>query len=252
MRTISISAIFLLVAGVATAQNRATELQARSYIQSAFITGAAHAILSNDVALGPQLRERLTLPANADRDRIYESIFALTEDRTLRVRRLSGEEAGRPRFALEGGAVPLLVVYDLERNAIPYVALLGAQTAATAIRLKPILFAFNEAALSAEAKAQLEHDGLPKVAELRAVRYVVQGHGDRLGSIEYNQRLSELRALAVRDYLVERGVPPQSIQAVGLGASVSQTSCEEKSGRALIECLAPDRRVSVEIQPPPM
>jgi outer membrane protein OmpA-like peptidoglycan-associated protein len=277
LRTISTIAIFLLVANVAAAQNRVTELQARSYIQSAFITGVAPAILSNDVGLGSRLRERLALPANADRDRIYESIFALTEDRTLHVRKSSGDEAvgiaaqagGRPVFALEGGAAPLLVVYDLERNAIAYMALPGAHPAAAVggsvtvpaeakatrvaqpepalFRLKPIVFRFDDAALADDAKAELE--GLPKMVELHGVRYVVRGHADRLGIEAYNQRLSDQRALAVRDYLVQRGVPPQSIDAQGVGATMSQTSCEEKTERALIECLAPDRRVTVAIQP---
>jgi outer membrane protein OmpA-like peptidoglycan-associated protein len=285
-----IAAGLLLVAGTACAQTRTTELQARSYIQSAFITGAAHAILSADVALGPRLRERLALPAQAERDRVYEAIFALTEDKRLTVRKSTGDEAasvapraaGRPVFALEGSAVPLLMVYDLDRNAIPYVALLGAASASgatmapdspkalrvadtappapvlaravvpTTITLKPIAFAFDQATLDAAAKAALEREGLPKIVELREVRYVVQGHADRLGAARYNQRLSERRAEAVRDYLVEKGVPRENIQAVGLGTSMPQTECAQRDRRALIECLAPDRRVSVEIQPPPL
>src|SRR5204862_1554442 len=122
----------LVAAGTAAAQNRTTEQQARSYIQSAFITGVAHAIISPEVALGPQLREKLALPADANRDRIYEAIFALTEEKALRVRKASSDEtasiaaraAGRPVYALEGGATPLVLVYDLDRSFIPYVALL--------------------------------------------------------------------------------------------------------------------------------
>lgn len=292
--TLCTAAALSLVAGAALAQNRTTESQARSYIQSAFITGAAHAILSPDVALGPQLRERLALPAQANRDRVYEAIFTLTDEKPVRVRKSTVDEAaslaaragGRPVFVLEGGTVPLVMVYDLERNAIPYVALLGASAAgasaaptqakeaqavrvadvaaapapapapraaaATVIALKPIAFAFNNATLSDEAKAELERQGLPKVVAIREVRYVVHGHADRLGSARYNQRLSERRAEAVRDYLLEKGVPAQDIRAVGFGSSLSQTSCAQKEPRALIACLAPDRRVTVEIQPPPM
>ncbi len=288
MRTACL-AVALALAGAATAQTRTTESQARSYIQSAFITGAAHAILASDVALGPQLRERLALPANASRDRIYEAIFALTEDKPLRVRRAGPAEAagvaaaaaGRPVFALEGGTTPLILVYDLERNAIPIVALSGAPAAAggtppaasaptalrvadatpapaqkvlvpTEIRLKPIAFGFNDATLGSAAKAQLEREGLPKMVDIREMRFVVQGHADRLGAASYNQRLSEARAAAVRDYLVERGVPAQFIETVGLGSTMPQADCRQKQRRALIECLAPDRRVTVAIQPPPL
>src|SRR5437762_7625269 len=128
----------LSLAGTAIAQSRTTEVQARSYIQSAFITGAAPAILAPDVVLGPRLREHLGLPQQVDRDRVYEALFSLTEDKTLRVRKPTADEAaalatraaGQPLFAVEGGALPLVVIYDLDRNAIPYVAILDAATAA--------------------------------------------------------------------------------------------------------------------------
>lgn len=263
---VCIATALLLASGAASAQNRTTELQARSYIQSAFITGAAQAILADDVTVGPQLRERLALPADAKRDRIYQAIFALTEDRLIRVRMSSPDEArsvaapaaGRPVFALEGGAAPLLVVYDLDRNVIPYVKLLGAEAGVggplppTAIRLKPIAFGFNDATLRAEAKAELDHEGVPKIVGLREMRCVVQGHADRLGEEDHNQRLSLQRAQAVRDYLVERGVDARYIEVVGLGSTMAQAKCEQKHLRELIDCFAPDRRVTVEIRPAPM
>jgi hypothetical protein len=142
MRNLTLAAALLVATGTTYAQNRPTELDARSYIASAFMTGVAEAILAQDVALGPQLRERLNLPANAGRDRIYQAIFTLTEDRSIHVRKASAEEASalagralaRPVFAVEGGAVPLLVVYDLDRNAIPYVAVPGTPATASTTR----------------------------------------------------------------------------------------------------------------------
>ena len=61
---------------------------------------------------------------------MYQAIFTLTEDRSIRVRKASAQEVSalagralaRPVFALEGGAVPLLMVYDLDRDRISYVA----------------------------------------------------------------------------------------------------------------------------------
>lgn len=47
----------------------------------------------------------------------------------------------------------------------------------------------------------------------------VVGHTDRIGTAEYNQELSERRAEAVRDYLVEIGVDPEAISARGMGES---------------------------------
>jgi outer membrane protein OmpA-like peptidoglycan-associated protein len=45
----------------------------------------------------------------------------------------------------------------------------------------------------------------------------VEGHTDSTGSVSFNQKLSEQRAGAVRDYLVQQGLDMNSITAAGLG-----------------------------------
>lgn len=47
----------------------------------------------------------------------------------------------------------------------------------------------------------------------------IEGHTDSTGSEDYNQRLSEKRAEAVKNALIHRGVDPRRIQAVGYGES---------------------------------
>jgi outer membrane protein OmpA-like peptidoglycan-associated protein len=296
-RLFAIATAALFAAGDVDAQNRSTEPQARSYILSAFVTGAAHAILSADVALSPQLGERLALPGQADRDRIYEALFALTANRRIRVRASTREEAtslgsrtgGNPVFAVEGGAADLLLVYDLQRDQVSFIGLLGmarterqpappapapapapapspepvarmapapppsfpAGFSRSAFILKPIRFEHGDATLSEQAKAVLDDEGLPKIAPVPAVRYVVRGHSDRLESPDYNWQLSERRAAGVRDYLIAQGVPAENIELKPLGHSVSLTSCAQQDRGILIACLAPDRRVTVQILPPP-
>ena len=63
-------------------------------------------------------------------------------------------------------------------------------------------------------------------ANVQAVR--VEGHTDFMGSEQYNQALSERRANAVANYLVNQGVPAGKISAVGLGESQAQmtATCE--------------------------
>jgi OOP family OmpA-OmpF porin len=79
----------------------------------------------------------------------------------------------------------------------------------------------------------------------------VTGHTDRIGSRAYNTRLSEHRAEAVKTYLVESsGIPSSKISTKGVGASEPMTKpgeCKGKRSRELIACLAPDRRVEVEV-----
>ena len=70
---------------------------------------------------------------------------------------------------------------------------------------------------------------------------------------QINQRLSEQRASAVKDYLVVQGrIDPARISASGLGEARPVTAagdCNDRLPRArLIECLQPDRRVEIEVQ----
>jgi OOP family OmpA-OmpF porin len=79
---------------------------------------------------------------------------------------------------------------------------------------------------------------------------LVTGHTDRIGTQQYNQRLSERRADAVRDYLVSRGVPKDRIETLGMGKTqpVPGVVCNQKNLKELIVCLAPNRRVEIEVK----
>ncbi len=75
----------------------------------------------------------------------------------------------------------------------------------------------------------------------------VTGHTDRIGSDRYNMKLSQERADAVKARLVELGIPAEKIEARGMGKTNPLVPCEGiKKRKALIECLAPNRRVEVE------
>ncbi|HET7363628.1 MAG TPA: OmpA family protein [Burkholderiales bacterium] len=115
------------------------------------------------------------------------------------------------------------------------------------------LFEFNKATLTNEAKARLDAEVLAKLRDVGDVRYInVNGHADRLGTAQYNQQLSEKRAQAVRAYLVSKGVDAGKVETFGFGKTTPLKSCpDQKSRKALIECLAPNRRVEVEIQGTP-
>ena len=59
----------------------------------------------------------------------------------------------------------------------------------------------------------------------------VGGYTDNVGGDEMNQKLSENRAGAVRDYLVEEGVATNSVSAKGFGNTLPVASNENSSGR---------------------
>ena len=108
------------------------------------------------------------------------------------------------------------------------------------------LFGFDEAKL--KDTSVLDNEVVPKMKENKIFASVkVTGHTDKLGSEAYNQKLSEKRANQVRDYLISKGIEADRLIAVGKGELVPVVSCDGVKGRkALIECLAPNRRVEIE------
>jgi len=141
-----------LASAGARAQAPVTEKEAATYVYGGFLTDSAHAILSTDVKLGPELRRRLALPPGADSRAIYEALVALTDPKVLAVRKAGADEVSRyarrtgselkePLFALESGETTLLIQYDLEANNIPFVGqLTGPPDApAPAEPLKPLV-----------------------------------------------------------------------------------------------------------------
>ena len=95
-------------------------------------------------------------------------------------------------------------------------------------------------------RAALDNEILPKLAN-GEIRVHVSGHADRIGNPDYNQKLSERRADALRAYLVEKGVEESKIEIFSYGTTLPAKDCGDEKGRALIECLAPNRRVVLEV-----
>src|SRR5258706_16377106 len=115
------------------------------------------------------------------------------------------------------------------------------------------LFEFNKAVLTPDARTRLDSEVIGKLKDVGELRYLnVNGHADRLGSAQYNQQLSEKRSGSVRAYLVSKGADASKIETFGFGKTTPVKSCPDgKDRKALIECLAPNRRVVVEIQGTP-
>jgi OmpA-OmpF porin, OOP family len=109
------------------------------------------------------------------------------------------------------------------------------------------LFDFDKAILKPAGKEKLD-DLASKIEALNLEVVVATGYTDRIGSNAYNDRLSLRRAQAVKAYLVSKGVPADRIYTEGKGKrNPVTTGCNQKNHKALIACLAPDRRVEVEV-----
>lgn len=111
------------------------------------------------------------------------------------------------------------------------------------------LFAFDKSVLKPEGKAALD-DFARQLSGAQYEAIFVTGHTDRFGSNEYNQKLSERRANAVKDHLVSKDVPANRINADGKGETQPVTQagdCKGAKSVKVIACLQPDRRVHVEV-----
>jgi outer membrane protein OmpA-like peptidoglycan-associated protein len=114
---------------------------------------------------------------------------------------------------------------ESERNRLE--AALGeiAETRKTALGLVMNLggdhlkFEFNKADLIAKDRELLSRiAGILLTAQDYTIS--VNGHTDDVGSVEYNQALSQRRAQAVRDYLVQAGIPAGILSVTGHGKSL--------------------------------
>ena len=83
-----------------------------------------------------------------------------------------------------------------------------------------IQFEFDSAKVLPESRPLL--DNLAKAInsdKLRGFTFVVEGHTDIVGSAEYNQKLSNQRALSVLAYLASKGVSKERLKSLGKGST---------------------------------
>ncbi|MDD2341547.1 MAG: porin OmpA [Tolumonas sp.] len=115
-----------------------------------------------------------------------------------------------------------------------------------------VLFDFNKATLKpAGVSALSKLYNQIQTLEMNDKNIVVYGYTDRIGSDGYNLKLSQDRAKSVSSFLTSKGLSATRITAVGRGEAdpVSPASCNAiKAKKDLIVCLAPDRRVNVEVK----
>ena len=109
------------------------------------------------------------------------------------------------------------------------------------------LFDFDKAVLKPEGKSKLD-DLASKIQSVNLEVVVATGYTDKIGSDKYNDRLSLRRAQAVKAYLVSKGIEANRVYTEGKGKrNPVVTDCAQKNHKALVACLAPNRRVEVEV-----
>ena len=98
------------------------------------------------------------------------------------------------------------------------------------VNISDVLFDFNKYTLKPGAREKLAKvSGI--LLAYPGLKIQVEGHTDSVGTEAYNQKLSEARANAVRDYVTTQGVPANTVTAVGFGKEKPVASNDTATGR---------------------
>jgi outer membrane protein OmpA-like peptidoglycan-associated protein len=144
-------------------------------------------------------------------------------------------EAEAPGYLIRGRRVKVAegetASYDFVLRPVPRV-MTAELTRSEVTIAQQIQFEFNQATILPNSFFILDEvvDVLIRNPQVRQVR--IEGHTDDVGGQEFNQTLSENRALAVVKYLVEHGVDATRLQAQGLGMTKPLASNKTEAGRA--------------------
>jgi outer membrane protein OmpA-like peptidoglycan-associated protein len=160
--------------------------------------------------------ERATAQALAEAERMR----ALNEQAAARQAREAAERAEREKTELRESLIQQLsLVLDTRETDRGLV-----------INISDVLFDSGQYTLKPTAREKLARvSGI--VLAHPGLRLEAEGHTDSTGSDEFNQQLSEKRALAVREFLSEQGLPAGSLGSHGLGKTMPVAPNDTAAGR---------------------
>jgi OmpA-OmpF porin, OOP family len=103
------------------------------------------------------------------------------------------------------------------------------------------LFDFDKSVVRPDGKKSID-EALAKLNGVSLEMVIATGHTDSIGTDAYNQKLSERRAAAVKDYLVSKGIPAAKVTTIGKGETQPVATNKTKEGRQK------NRRVDIEFK----
>lgn len=110
-----------------------------------------------------------------------------------------------------------------------------------------VSFEFGSDQLTPAGRQQIDMY-VPSLLARGEIRLDIVGHTDRIGNHSANVALSKRRAESVRNQLLSSGkLKPDQITTRGVGSVSPIVYCEQTNRQALIDCLAPNRRVVINV-----
>jgi outer membrane protein OmpA-like peptidoglycan-associated protein len=165
--------------------------------------------------------------AEAERQRDSEAAQRAAAERARDAEAAQRADAERRASDIERDLQSIAIVRETERGLV--VSMQG-----------DVLFEFDRTTLLPTARVKLGQ--LADVLNKTDIGLAVEGHTDSVGSDAYNQDLSYRRAMAVRDFLISRGVDAARLQIAGFGRTRPLADNRSPEGRAM------NRRVEIIIE----
>jgi outer membrane protein OmpA-like peptidoglycan-associated protein len=249
LHAVALTSIGVLLSGCSSTPDRIQELEAARTVVAQLEASPRAGVAAANVSEARKALDRATLAAEHGEvgDAKYHANIAATLAQIANEKILTAQA----REALEQGTVERQRVLAEARSRE---AALAQRRAASAeqqaasleqqlkdlqarqtergwvLTLGDVLFDTDKARLKPGAYSTIER--LAKALQsVPTRRVVIEGHTDNMGSDEYNQELSEQRALAVQSALMQRGVNGSQISTAGKGESSPVASNGTAGGR---------------------
>ncbi len=196
----------------AAEERRQAEIAAR---QQAQLDAAASQVQAAQAQAAAQ--QAAAAKAQADADRARAEAQAAQAQQQAQAAQQSANSANEVREKLRAQLNSVLATSETARGLI--------------VNLSDVLFDTGKYSLKPETKiAMAKVSGI--LQAYPGLKVQVEGYTDSVGGDEYNQKLSENRAGAVRDFLVSQGVKMENISATGFGKNDPVASNDTAQGRA--------------------
>ena len=161
---------------------------------------------------------------SAQKDAEAARLAALAEQKRL------ADETAAAQAARAAAEKDTLAIRDKLREQLNAILQTRDTARGLIVSLSDVLFDFNQASLKPGAREKLAKvSGI--LLAYPTLHMNVEGHTDSIGTDEYNLKLSQRRADAVRDYLTSNGINAANVQAVGLGKDGPVASNDTAAGR---------------------
>jgi outer membrane protein OmpA-like peptidoglycan-associated protein len=161
---------------------------------------------------------------DAKQDAELARMAALAEQKRL------ADEAAAATAARAAAEKDTLALRDRLREQLNSILQTRDTARGLIVSLSDVLFDFDQATLKPGAREKLAKvSGI--LLTYPTLHMNIEGHTDSVGSDDYNLKLSQRRADAVRDYLTSNGTNPANVQAVGLGKDGPVASNDTATGR---------------------